>query len=121
MIYIHIHTHQSQVRPGPREMLRIADMTCRLPHGRLIVDKLNLVLERGQNVVIQGPSGCGKTSLLRYVRFVNLCINMNLCMCIYYIYIYMYIYIYIYNMYIYIYIYIYNIYIYIYIYICLFV
>jgi len=95
MIYIHIHTHQSQVRPGPREMLRIADMTCRLPHGRLIVDKLNLVLERGQNVVIQGPSGCGKTSLLRYVRFVNLCINMNLCMCIYYIYIYMYIYIYI--------------------------
>jgi len=59
---------KAQLRPGPRELMRIDGMTCRLPHGRLIVDKLNLVLERGTNVVIQGPSGCGKTSLLRYIR-----------------------------------------------------
>jgi ABC-type taurine transport system ATPase subunit len=45
-------------------MLRISEMTCRLPHGRLIVDRLNLVLEKGQNMVVQGPSGSGSPSLL---------------------------------------------------------
>lgn len=59
---------KANVRPAPNETLRIQGMTCRLPHGRLIVDNLNLVLERGQNLVVHGPSGCGKTSLLRYVR-----------------------------------------------------
>ena len=55
---------KAAVRPGPREMLRISEMTCRLPHGRLIVDRLNLVLEKGQNMVVQGPSGSGSPSLL---------------------------------------------------------
>ncbi|KAJ1490683.1 ABC transporter transmembrane region 2-domain-containing protein [Baffinella frigidus] len=52
----------------PNELMRLDGITCRLPHGRLIVKNLDLSVEQGVNTVVQGPSGCGKTSLLRFVR-----------------------------------------------------
>eukprot|EP00960_Hanusia_phi_P008289 236942-Hanusia_phi.AAC.3 len=55
-------------KASKKELLRLESLTCRLPHGRLIVSNLDLVVEQGRNLVIQGPSGCGKTSLLRYIR-----------------------------------------------------
>ena len=55
-------------KPGPAELMVLEGITCRLPHGRLIVKNLDLVIAKGVNTVMQGPSGCGKTSLLRYIR-----------------------------------------------------
>jgi putative spermidine/putrescine transport system ATP-binding protein len=33
--------------------------------GRVIIDNLNLTVEKGEMVSLLGPSGCGKTTTLR--------------------------------------------------------
>jgi putative ATP-binding cassette transporter len=45
--------------------LEIADLQVRRPDGRVLLDKLGLVLQPGQTLLIKGPSGSGKTTLLR--------------------------------------------------------
>ncbi|TCL71621.1 phospholipid/cholesterol/gamma-HCH transport system ATP-binding protein [Hydrogenispora ethanolica] len=35
--------------------------------GRMILQQLNLTVERGETLVIMGPSGCGKSTLLRLI------------------------------------------------------
>lgn len=37
-------------------------------HGRTVVDKISLEVERGDLVALIGPSGCGKSTLLRCVN-----------------------------------------------------
>jgi len=46
--------------------LEVADVTKRFA-SRAVVDRVSLVVARGEAVVILGPSGCGKTTLLRLV------------------------------------------------------
>jgi len=36
-------------------------------HGRVVVEELSALVERGERLVLVGPSGCGKTTLLRLV------------------------------------------------------
>ena len=35
--------------------------------GRVIIDNLNLTVEKGEMVSLLGPSGCGKTTTLRMI------------------------------------------------------
>ena len=34
-------------------------------NGQVLLDRINVAIQRGDSLLIQGPSGCGKTSLLR--------------------------------------------------------
>jgi iron(III) transport system ATP-binding protein len=53
-------------------ILSLSDLACRYD-GRLVVDGLEMRVERGSIVCLLGPSGCGKTTVLRAIAgFHNL-------------------------------------------------
>lgn len=45
--------------------LELEGVDVALPDGRLLLEKVDLVIEPGEAVVVQGPSGSGKTTLFR--------------------------------------------------------
>ncbi|MFN8071257.1 MAG: ABC transporter ATP-binding protein/permease [Mycobacterium sp.] len=45
----------------------LRDVEVHDPHGKLLIDGLDLRLEPGDSLVITGPSGCGRTTLLRSI------------------------------------------------------
>ncbi len=49
-------------RPG-RVVLKLVNGTLEVP-GRVLLDKANLEIERGEHVVLVGPNGAGKTTLI---------------------------------------------------------
>jgi putative ATP-binding cassette transporter len=51
--------------PTSEGALTLKDVEVALPNGRVILDDVDLAIQRGQKVVIQGPSGSGKTTLFR--------------------------------------------------------
>lgn len=44
---------QPHPQAGKAEIMRVEELSCRLPHGRQIVSHLNLIINKGVNVVIQ--------------------------------------------------------------------
>lgn len=48
-----------------KEAPGLRDAVIRLPDGRVLLDKVDLVLERGKNVLVTGASGSGKSTLFR--------------------------------------------------------
>lgn len=49
------------------DKITLKDVSLYRPDNTLIKDKLNLVLENGDKLLIQGHSGCGKSTLLRTI------------------------------------------------------
>ena len=70
------------VRAGSRDIMRIENVTCRLPHGRLIVNGLSLVVQRGQNVVIQVCVCVGSRDRRCVCVCVCVCVCMYVRMCV---------------------------------------
>ncbi len=48
-------------------MLQIANLIKRFPPAPVLLNGLNLAMEKGDILALMGPSGCGKTTLLRLV------------------------------------------------------
>jgi putative ATP-binding cassette transporter len=53
---------------SPDGAMELRDVEVHDPHGKLLIDGLDLRLEPGDSLVITGPSGCGRTTLLRSMR-----------------------------------------------------
>ena len=51
--------------PSQAGELVLEDVEVALPDGRVLLDDVDLVVRRGDHVIIQGPSGSGKTTLFR--------------------------------------------------------
>lgn len=49
---------------GDEEWIFVRNMQKRFGNGLLVLDDIDLVVEKGEIVCIVGPSGCGKTTLL---------------------------------------------------------
>jgi putative ATP-binding cassette transporter len=52
---------------SPDGAMELRDVEVHDPHGKLLIDGLDLRLEPGDSLVITGPSGCGRTTLLRSI------------------------------------------------------
>lgn len=50
--------------PSGQQVLRAAEIR-KAYDGKLVLDQVDLKLERGQRLVLVGPNGCGKSTLLR--------------------------------------------------------
>jgi len=50
---------------GPAGEISARNLQIALPDGRLLVDGVNLAVQRGERVLVTGPSGSGKSTLFR--------------------------------------------------------
>ena len=55
---------------GPAGALHLRGVSLRDPHGRPLMDDIDVTVNRGDRVAISGPSGTGKTTLLRAIAGV---------------------------------------------------
>jgi putative ATP-binding cassette transporter len=60
---IHKTHYKIARRDGPR--LRVSSLDVSLPDGRVLLRKLNVVVNPGGRLLIMGPSGSGKSTLIR--------------------------------------------------------
>ena len=58
------------VMAGPAGTLRLKGVSLRDPHGRSLIEDINVAVQKGDRVAISGPSGTGKTTLLRAIAGV---------------------------------------------------
>ncbi|MGD9512281.1 MAG: ABC transporter ATP-binding protein/permease [Geminicoccaceae bacterium] len=57
--------HDIEVAATGQGALELQNVTVALPDGRVLLRDVDLVVEKGDRLVIQGPSGSGKTTLFR--------------------------------------------------------
>ena len=58
------------VMAGPPGKLQLKGVSLRDPHGRSLIEDINVAVRKGDRVAISGPSGTGKTTLLRAIAGV---------------------------------------------------
>ena len=58
------------VMAGPPGKLQLKGVSLRDPHGRSLIEDINVAVQKGDRVAISGPSGTGKTTLLRAIAGV---------------------------------------------------
>ncbi len=57
--------HQERTAHGGETIIEVRNLTKKFGH-KLVLDNINLSIEKGKTTVIIGPSGCGKTVLIKH-------------------------------------------------------